>query len=284
MVMRMGMTEDVAIDARLLSGGIEAAQKRLESQNFDRRRNVLSYDDVMNQQRKIIYQQRRDVLFGESVRDTVMDMMLHTVGVKFEECFSSPDSDEWKIKEFVAAFNGLLPPKKILECPKSERSNINIDEAKAEVLNLVREVYEKKERICEDAGVDMREFEKKLLLRSVDIKWMDHLEAIDDLREYVGLNSYAQRDPVAAFRLESADLFEQMIEEIKLETGRLVLLVDPRRTTGARTQVAKVTSVAGSAAQGQVRRPIVKPPKVGRNDDCPCGSGKKYKKCCGRND
>ena len=284
MVMRMGMTEDVAIDARLLSGGIEAAQKRLESQNFDRRRNVLSYDDVMNQQRKIIYQQRRDVLFGESVRDTVMDMMLHTVGVKFEECFSSPDSDEWKIKEFVAAFNGLLPPKKILECPKSERSNINIDEAKAEVLNLVREVYEKKEHICEDAGVDMREFEKKLLLRSVDIKWMDHLEAIDDLREYVGLNSYAQRDPVAAFRLESADLFEQMIEEIKLETGRLVLLVDPRRTTGARTQVAKVTSVAGSAAQGQVRRPIVKPPKVGRNDDCPCGSGKKYKKCCGRND
>ena len=284
MVMRMGMTEDVAIDARLLSGGIEAAQKRLESQNFDRRRNVLSYDDVMNQQRKIIYQQRRDVLFGESVRDTVMDMMLHTVGVKFEECFSSPDADEWKIKEFVAAFNGLLPPKKILECPKSERSNINIDEAKAEVLNLVREVYEKKERICEDAGVDMREFEKKLLLRSVDIKWMDHLEAIDDLREYVGLNSYAQRDPVAAFRLESADLFEQMIEEIKLETGRLVLLVDPRRTTGARTQVAKVTSVAGSAAQGQVRRPIVKPPKVGRNDDCPCGSGKKYKKCCGRND
>ena len=284
MVMRMGMTEDVAIDARLLSGGIEAAQKRLESQNFDRRRNVLSYDDVMNQQRKIIYQQRRDVLFGESVRDTVMDMMIHTVGVKFEECFSSPDADEWKIKEFVAAFNGLLPPKKILECPKSERSNINIDEAKAEVLNLVREVYEKKERICEDAGVDMREFEKKLLLRSVDIKWMDHLEAIDDLREYVGLNSYAQRDPVAAFRLESADLFEQMIEEIKLETGRLVLLVDPRRTTGARTQVAKVTSVAGSAAQGQVRRPIVKPPKVGRNDDCPCGSGKKYKKCCGRND
>ena len=284
MVTRLGMTEDMAIDAKLLSGSIESAQRRIESQNFDRRKNVLNYDDVMNQQRQVIYKQRQDVLFGDSVYDTVMSMMLHTVSVKFEECFSSPNPDEWKVREFIEEFRGLIRPKTLIECPPEKRGEINIDELKEETLGLVRAIYEQKDAICREAGVDMREFEKTVLLHTVDTKWMDHLEVMDDLKEYVGLNSYAQRDPVAMYRIESADMFDQMIEEIKVETGTLMLLIDPRRATGKRTQVVKVTSTAG-ADTGEAKKPVVnKNKKVGRNDPCPCGSGKKYKKCCGQNE
>ena len=283
MITRLGMTEDMAIDARILSGSIESAQKRIEAQNFDRRRNVLNYDDVMNQQRKVIYQQRQDVLFGESVRDTVVSMLLHTVGVKFEECFSSPNPEDWKVKEFIDEFRGLVRPVTLLNTPKEEWASINIDNLKAEVLDITEKVYEQKEVICTEAGVDMREFEKNILLHVVDKNWMEHLEVMDDLKEYVGLNSYAQRDPIAMYRLESADMFDQMIEEIKVETGTLILLIDPRRSTQKRTQVVKVTSASGGAAEAQVKRPVVKKgAKVGRNDPCPCGSGKKYKKCCGQ--
>ena len=283
MITRLGMTEDMAIDARILSGSIESAQKRIEAQNFDRRRSVLNYDDVMNQQRKVIYQQRQDVLFGDSVRDTVVSMLLHTVGVKFEECFSSPNPEDWKVKEFIDEFRGLVRPVTLLNTPKEEWASINIDNLKAEVLDITEKVYEQKEAICTEAGVDMREFEKNILLHVVDKNWMEHLEVMDDLKEYVGLNSYAQRDPIAMYRLESADMFDQMIEEIKVETGTLILLIDPRRSTQKRTQVVKVTSASGGAAEAQVKRPVVKKgAKVGRNDPCPCGSGKKYKKCCGQ--
>ena len=284
MVTRLGMTEDMAIDAKLLSGSIESAQRKIETQNFDRRKSVLNYDDVMNQQRKVIYKQRQDVLFGESVYDTVMSMMLHAVSVKFEECFSSPNPDEWKVRAFVDEFRGLLRPKMLFECPPEKRTEIDVDALKEETLGLVRAIYEGKDKICTEAGVDMREFEKAILLRSVDTKWMDHLEMMDDLKEYVGLNSYAQRDPIAMYRLESADMFDQMIEEIKVETGTLCFLIDPRRALGKRTQVAKVTSTAG-ADTGEAKKPVVnKNKKVGRNDPCPCGSGKKYKKCCGQNE
>ena len=283
LITRLGMTEDMAIDARILSGSIESAQKRIEAQNFDRRRSVLNYDDVMNQQRKVIYQQRQAVLFGESVRDTVVSMLLHTVGVKFEECFSSPNPEDWKVKEFIDEFRGLVRPVTLLNTPKEAWASINIDNLKAEVLDIAEKVYEQKEVICAEAGVDMREFEKNILLHVVDKNWMEHLEVMDDLKEYVGLNSYAQRDPIAMYRLESADMFDQMIEEIKVETGTLILLIDPRRSTQKRTQVVKVTSASGGAAEAQVKRPVVKKGvKFGRNDPCPCGSGKKYKKCCGQ--
>ena len=237
----------------------------------------------MNQQRKVIYQQRQDVLFGESVRDTVMSMMLHTVGVKFEECFSSPNPEEWKVKEFIDEFRGLVRPVTLLNTPKEEWAGLSIDGLKAEVLELTEKVYQQKEEVCGAEGVDMREFEKNILLHVVDKNWMEHLEVMDDLKEYVGLNSYAQRNPIAMYRLESADMFDQMIEEIKVETGTLVLLIDPRRSTQKRTQVVKVTSASGGASEPQVKRPVVKKgAKVGRNDPCPCGSGKKYKKCCGQ--
>ena len=223
------------------------------------------------------------MLFGESVRDTVVSMLLHTVGVKFEECFSSPNPEDWKVKEFIDEFRGLVRPVTLLNTPKEEWASINIDNLKAEVLDITEKVYEQKEVICTEAGVDMREFEKNILLHVVDKNWMEHLEVMDDLKEYVGLNSYAQRDPIAMYRLESADMFDQMIEEIKVETGTLILLIDPRRSTQKRTQVVKVTSASGGAAEAQVKRPVVKKgAKVGRNDPCPCGSGKKYKKCCGQ--
>ena len=279
-VTRLGMTEDMAIDAKILSNSIENAQKNIESNNFQRRKSVLSYDDVMNQQRKVIYAQRRDVLFGESVKDTILSMLEYTVGSEFDRCFTALVPSEWKINEFFEKFGRLIRPMGIYDKSADE---VDLEAARQATVDEAIRVYEEKDGIITRDGVDMREFEKMVLLRAVDSKWMDHLEALDDLREYVGLNSYAQRDPVAQYRIESADMFDEMIDEIKVETALSALLIDPRKLRGGRTQVVRVTNTSG-AAEAQVKRPIVKAKKPERNEPCPCGSGKKYKKCCGLNE
>ena len=279
-VTRLGMTEDMAIDAKILSNSIENAQKNIESNNFQRRKSVLAYDDVMNQQRKVIYAQRRDVLFGESVKDTILSMLEYTVGSEFDRCFTALVPSEWKINEFFEKFGRLIRPMGIYDKSADE---VDLEAARQATVEEAIRVYEEKDGIITRDGVDMREFEKMVLLRAVDSKWMDHLEALDDLREYVGLNSYAQRDPVAQYRIESADMFDEMIDEIKVETALSALLIDPRKLRGGRTQVVKVTNTSG-AAEAQVKRPIVKAKKPERNEPCPCGSGKKYKKCCGLNE
>nr|MBQ8890484.1 preprotein translocase subunit SecA [Clostridia bacterium] len=279
-VTRLGMTEDMAIDAKILSNSIENAQKNIESNNFQRRKSVLSYDDVMNQQRKVIYAQRRDVLFGESVKDTILSMLEYTVGSEFDRCFTALVPSEWKINEFFEKFGRLVRPMGIYDKSADE---VDLEAARQATVDEAIRVYEEKDGIITRDGVDMREFEKMVLLRAVDSKWMDHLEALDDLREYVGLNSYAQRDPVAQYRIESADMFDEMIDEIKVETALSALLIDPRKLRGGRTQVVRVTNTSG-AAEAQVKRPIVKAKKPERNEPCPCGSGKKYKKCCGLNE
>ncbi len=279
-VTRLGMTEDMAIDAKILSNSIENAQKNIETNNFQRRKSVLSYDDVMNQQRKVIYAQRRDVLFGESVKDTILSMLEYTVGAEFDRCFTAVLPSEWKINEFFEKFGRLIRPMGIYDISADE---VDLEAAKQATIDEAIRVYEEKDEIITRDGVDMREFEKMVLLRAVDSKWMDHLEALDDLREYVGLNSYAQRDPVAQYRIESADMFDEMIDEIKVETALSALLIDPRKLRGGRTQVVKVTNTSG-AAEAQVKRPIIKTKKPERNEPCPCGSGKKYKKCCGLNE
>ena len=279
-VTRLGMTEDMAIDAKILSNSIENAQKNIESNNFQRRKSVLAYDDVMNQQRKVIYAQRRDVLFGESVKDTILSMLEYTVGSEFDRCFTALVPSEWKINEFFEKFGRLIRPMGIYDKSADE---VDLEAARQATVDEAIRVYEEKDGIITRDGVDMREFEKMVLLRAVDSKWMDHLEALDDLREYVGLNSYAQRDPVAQYRIESADMFDEMIDEIKVETALSALLIDPRKLRGGRTQVVRVTNTSG-AAEAQVKRPIVKAKKPERNEPCPCGSGKKYKKCCGLNE
>lgn len=282
---RLGLDEDTELSAKLLSGTIENAQKTIESNNFERRKNVLNYDDVMNQQRKVIYAQRKEVLFEDSIEDTIEKMIVGSVSTMFEICFGSDNPKEWNFAEFVSHYYGHLVDSHGFRYTEEELASIDKDAWKEELIKRALEIWRSKDELFRDTPErSMRELEKKLLLMTVDMKWMDHLEALDELREYVGLNAYAQRDPVAIYRLESSEMFDAMIDEIKEETVQKILSVDIRRESTQREQVAKVTSEGFVGGEKKVARKPVRSVKVGRNDPCPCGSGKKYKRCCGLND
>ncbi len=281
---RLGLDEQTPLDLKLLSSAIETAQRKIEGSNFQRRKNVLTYDDVMNQQRKVIYQQRYDVLTKDNIQDTITDMITRSVGETFDFCFGLDDVETWKFDEFKNHYLGMITDEKF-DMPKEELENIYKEEWRQELIDKALDIYESKDRLFKEAeGAPddaMREVEKVILLQNVDKKWMDHLENMDELKERVGLNAYAQRDPVAMYRIEGADMFDQMVEDIKEDTVRGILSVTPRPQVAERVQVAKPT-FEGTAGGSAVKKPAVSK-KVGRNDPCPCGSGKKYKKCCGAN-
>ena len=284
---RLGLGENTPIDAKILSGSIESAQKRIEDNNFNRRKNVLTYDDVMNQQRNVIYQQRSEVLLNDDVQEKITSMIRNSVEETFDFCFGVDTPEDWKFDEFRNHYLGILTDKKNFKYTDEELANINKEEWKEELVQRALEIYESKDALFSSLpGIKenaMREVEKVILLQNVDKKWMDHLEAMDELKEYVGLNSYAQRDPVAIYRIQGADMFDQMVDDIKEDTVRQVLSVVPRPQATERVQVAKPTSEGFGGENKSVRKPAVSN-KVGRNDPCPCGSGKKYKKCCGLNE
>ncbi len=285
LVERLGMPEDTPIDAKMLSGSIETAQKRIESNNFNRRKNVLTYDDVMNQQRNIIYSQRGEVLHNDDIKDKIIDMITSSVSGMFDFCFGAENPVDWKFDEFKNHYLGLVKDSKNFVYSDEEKLALDKDEWKEELINSALQIHASKDELF--AAIPgampnaMREIEKVILLQNVDKKWMDHLDAMDDLKAYIGLNSYAQRDPVAMYRLQGADLFDQMVDDIKEDTVRQILTVIPRTQSTERVQVAKPTSTGCS--DGTVARKPAVSKKVGRNDPCPCGSGKKYKKCCGVN-
>ena len=285
---RLGLDENTAIDARILSGAIESAQKRIEAGNFQRRKNVLTYDDVMNQQRNVIYQQRSEVLLKDNITDKITSMIESSVAETFNFCFGLDDPATWKFDEFKNHYLGLVKDSKNFEYTDEELANIDkaawleeLTEAALAIYKEKDELFSKVEGMSPDA---MREIEKVILLQNVDKKWMDHLEAMDRLKEMIGLNAYAQRDPVAMYRLEGADMFDQMIDDIKESTVRQVLTVVPKIQSTERVEVAKPTTAGFAGGQKSVVRKPAVSKKVGRNDPCPCGSGKKYKKCCGINE
>ncbi len=285
---KMGFDESMVIDAKLLSGTIENAQKRIESNNFQRRKNVLSYDDVMNQQRNIIYAERGDVLFNDSIQDNIMRMITDSIDVNFEFCFGMDDYHEFKFDAFRENYQGLLVDSHNFSYTDDELKNIDKSAWKQELIDEAIRIYKSKDALLATipgAPEDMmRKIEKKILLEEVDRHWMEHLEAMDDLKEYVGLNSYAQRDPVAIYRLESADMFDEMIDDIKDCTVRKILSVTPRPVSTERRQTIQISSVnQANISPTQKPAPAKAPKKIGRNDPCPCGSGLKYKKCCGKN-
>ena len=283
LVQRMGITEDTPIDARLLSNSIESAQKRLEDQNFQRRKNVLAYDDVMNQQRTVIYKQRQDVLEGGSLRDKMISMIESTLDDAVGAYLHEEDMTLWDLEGLKAKYLGLL-------CQKDDFTDIGTDPAVArtEIADTLKkkamEIYEDKEKNV-FGEVNFREVERVLLLRNVDQKWMDHLEAMDGLMETIGLQAYAQRNPISEYRIVGSDLFDEMVTMIRDDTVRMLLSVMPRPQVMKREQVANpvAAGLAGSGDGTLKKKPVVKKAseKVGRNDPCPCGSGKKYKKCCG---
>ncbi len=284
---RLGMDDTTVIDARLLSGSIESAQRRIESNNFSRRKNVLTYDDVMNQQRTFIYGQRREILFADSMKEKIEKMIEDSVGDAFDECFpigSAPA--EWNFADFKSRYFGIPLDEKNFAYTEEEAGKIDRDEFREKIISRALEIYNKKDEVfaaTENMPADaMREIEKIILLENIDKKWMEHLDNMDDLKETVGLNAYAQRDPVAMFRIEGGDMFDAMIDDIRNDTVRGVLSVVPKTQSTERVQVAKPINT-GFADGTPVRKKPVSVVKVGRNDPCPCGSGKKYKKCCGAN-
>ena len=283
MVERLGLDEDTPIDAKILSGGIESAQKKLEDQNFNRRKNVLSYDDVMNQQRTVIYEQRNEVLDNADLKDKIHSMIEGTLDDAVDAYLHEDNIEQWDIEGLKAKYMGLL-------CTTDDFKDIGSDLAAARenirktLKDRANELYAKKEEVF---GSDkMREIERIVLLQNVDKKWMDHLESMDSLMEMIGLQAYAQRNPISEYRLVGADLFDEMITNIRDDTARMIMSVMPKpQVELKRVEVAKpVAANYSDSSPKQVNKPIVnKVQKVGRNDPCPCGSGKKFKKCCGAN-
>jgi len=292
LVERLGLEEDQPIDAKILSNAIEGAQKRLESSNFKRRETVLSYDDVMNQQRSKIYEQRRMVLDGADIKDIVRGMVSETIDANIDNFTASDNPAEWNIDGLRNYFFGMLCSENDFKYSEDELAKLKREDIKEEIHNRADALYEAKE---EAFGDKMRELERVILLRAVDQNWMNHIDAMDDLRGSVGLQAYAQRSPVNEYRFQGANMYEEMLAQISEDTMRMILSAQPRNDQEIkRVEVAKATSEGfgdgtkaapvktGSAAQsGIVSGTATAQKKVGRNDPCPCGSGKKYKKCCG---
>lgn len=277
-VSRLGLDEDTPIKAGMLTSQIESAQKRIEGRNFERRKNVLSYDDVMNQQRNIIYAQRAEVLEGIDLRSKIESMIKSTIESSVNELVTG-QTDAYELNSLRAKYLNLL-------CTSDDFKDESItkDEIKEILIDRAMKVWESKE---ERFGAEkIREMERSILLRNVDEKWMDHLETMDNLRGSIGLQAYAQRNPLTEYKIASFDLFEEMILSIRDDTARQVLSFVPRERE-VRTQVAKPTEEGfmktGQAPQKQPPKqaPIRKEIQAGPNDPCPCGSGKKFKKCCG---
>ncbi len=275
---KMKIADDEAIDAGILSSTIENAQKRLEGTNFARRKNVLMYDDVMNEQRKVIYSQRREVLDGADLETKIRSMLRSLISEKVSLCFPA-EKENWDAEALIKEFYPL-----ILDDSDSEKilAGMAPEEIEGLLLKKGEALYDAKEALMTPEV--MREAERVILLRNVDRKWMDHIDAMDTLESGIRLHAYGQRDPVAVYKIEGADMFDEMISDIRADTVRQVLSVMPRNEI-KRENVVKITGTShGGDATPQKKAPVRKSDaeKVGRNDLCPCGSGLKYKKCCGK--
>lgn len=270
--------EDMPIEMGLLSKTVENAQKRVEGKHFSIRKHVLQYDDVMNTQREIIYKQRREVLDGENLKEKIQKMM-HSV---IEEIITTHENEEGLDKE------GLKTEvKSILDIDLSE-INENTSELIEDLYNKVLANYEAKAK--EIGEEQIREIERVVMLKVVDQKWMDHIDAMDELKDGIGLRAYGQKDPVAQYKIEGFDMFDQMVNDIKIDVVKLLLhlkgiqKVERKQTVKITGEGLKNTQEVKTNKTTQSNTTVRNNgPQVGRNDLCPCGSGKKYKNCCGKN-
>ena len=279
----LGIDENTPIDAKILSNAVENAQKNVESRNFRARKNVLEYDDVMNVQREVIYAQRQKVLDGESLRDNMMNMLREVLsGAVMEAMSATGKLDQEGFAALTAKFEGLYFAKGAVAVPE-KLGKLSTEDITDLLYEPAVATYEKREAAFTPAVT--RELERVVMLRVVDEYWMDNIDAMDDLKQGIGLRAYGQHDPVVAYKEEGYQMFEAMIQAIREETVRRMFLVQLRPTQEVkRERVAKETGT-GAAVNAQVKKqPVRKEKKVGPNDPCPCGSGQKYKKCCMQKD
>ena len=283
---RMGLDEDTPIEAGILSNTIENAQKRIEDSNFKRRKYVLSYDDVMNQQRTIIYGQRQSVLDDSDLSETMMNMIRGNIKAAVASHTSEGPATEWDFAGLRADLMGYLCTEEDFKYSDAELEDLTAEDVTDMLLTRAEDRIREREELFTPER--FREVERAILLRNVDTAWMDHIDAMDDLKGNIGLQAYAHRDPVTEYRMVGADMFDAMVAEIRDKTVRALLTVVPRpQQEVVRVQVAKPLIEGFEGGAKQAAKKVVLTPKrsakVGRNDPCPCGSGKKYKNCCGAN-
>ena len=277
---RFKIDEDMPIENGMISNSVENAQKKLESRNFGIRKNVLQYDDVLNRQREIIYTQRGQVLNGENLKDQIRKMIVETIESNVEK-FMPKNSirENWNLEGLRDHYLGWMLTPEDLQFTPEEMEELDPDYVVQFLNDRAGELYDKRE--AEYGSELMRELERVILLKNVDTQWMDHIDAMEELKQGISLRAYAQRDPVVEYRIEGFDMFDAMVETIRQDTARMALTVRIRtQEEPKREQVAKPIAPAGDGTAQ--KQPVRKTKKVGRNDPCPCGSGKKYKKCCGR--
>ena len=280
----IGMDENVPIENKLISNAVESAQKKVEGRNFSIRKNVLKYDDVMNAQREIIYKQRREVLDGENLKDNILNMIKSLAEEVVLTYFSS--EDEVSVEALDTDIRNTFGIE-MVDFIKENSKDSNAIIEKLQELALAK--YDEKEQ--EIGNDDLRELERVVMLKVVDQKWMDHIDAMDELKDGIGLRAYGQQDPVVKYRIEGMDMFEEMVLDIKHDVVKILMNLRKQEDV-KREEAAKITGAAlqainsldnGEQIKSEVNRTVVNEgPKVGRNDPCPCGSGKKYKNCCGK--
>lgn len=276
---KLGMEEDEPIEHTLITRSIEQAQKKVEARNFDIRKHVLEYDDVMNQQREVIYGQRRKILMGESMRENIFHMIEKLVE-KAMEVYANEKSfpEDWDYAGLIEYCTSFYAPEGRLV--QAELENLSREELQEELMKAADEAYNSREVLFGEAS--MRELEKVVMLKVVDGKWMEHLDHMDMLREGIGLRAYGQRDPLIEYKIEAYDMFQQMIENIQEDIVKYIFRVNIVTQPEDHLQQAKTSHGEDAQETSAAKQPHVNKEQIGRNDSCPCGSGKKYKYCCGQ--
>ena len=277
----MKIDEDTPIDQKILSGAIESAQKKVESRNYQTRKSVLEYDNVMNTQRSVIYAQRQQVLDGEDLRESIHGMLVSMVEDTVRSVLGENDffSEASQVREIAKHFEGLYFAPGAFTVTEDELNTMRFADICDRLVALCDATYRAKE--AEYGEQTMREAERVVMLRVVDEYWMDQIDAMDDLRRGIHLRAFGQNDPVVEYKREGYEMFEEMINSIRAETVQRLFSVRIRaQEEPKREKVATITSEGGVSDKTVKRQPVVKKAKVGRNDPCPCGSGKKYKHCC----
>jgi preprotein translocase subunit SecA len=277
MVDSLGLEEDQPIEAKMLTNAIENAQKNLESRNFDSRKHVLQYDEVMNEQRKIIYKQRQMVLDGDDLSETIKGMAEQIIDSAIDDYIGiSEIPEDWNIRALTEFANSTLCAQGRFAVTDEELDTITKMDIRDELVKIANDNYNAQ---CEVFGEQMAELERVIMLRVVDTLWMDHLDEMEQIKREIGLRAYGQHDPVVEYRSVATDLYEGLLDAIKRDTVKYVLNAKPRVKI-EREQVAKPMDTGGDGTLKSAPKRSDK--KVGRNEPCPCGSGKKYKHCCGR--
>ena len=282
MLDKLGLDEDTPIDQKFLSNAIESAQSKVEGRNFQSRKYTLEYDDVMNRQREIIYDQRRKVLDGEDLKGNILSMIDDSIARSVARVAGEHKYlDTWQAEELVKRWEKIFLAPGELQYTREELDRLSPQDIQEQLEEKAHAFYAKKEAdLCSDV---MRELERVVLLKVVDTHWMDHIDAMHELRRGIGLQAYAQHDPIVEYKRQGFDMFDEMINEIKDDTARMIFIARIiGQSAPQREQLMKPTATSGDGTL--TRQPVRKNKKPGRNDPCPCGSGLKYKKCCGKND